>query len=143
MAAAHEAPGPKTLWPGGHVFYFRRDPLRFFTRLAREYGDVVQFRAGPQRIFLLNRPDYVRDVLVTHNERFRKGRALQRAKRLLGEGLLTSEGEHHRRQRRLAQPAFHRQRVSSYGRVMVEYAAKCSAHWRDGATLDISGEMTR
>ena len=143
MTAALEVPGPKTLWPGGHVFYFRRDPLKFFTRLAREYGDAVQFRAGPQRIFLLNHPDYVRDVLVTHHERFQKGRALQRSKRLLGEGLLTSEGEHHRRQRRLAQPAFHRQRINSYGQVMVEYAAKTSARWRDGETLDISGEMMR
>src|SRR5256714_2172070 len=141
--AALEVPGPKTFWPGGHVFYFRRDPLKFFTRLAREYGDVVQFRAGPQRIFLLNHPDYVRDVLVTHHERFRKGRALQRSKRPLGEGLLTSEGEHPRRQRRLAQPAFHRQRINSYGQVMVEYAAKTSARWRDGQTLDISGEMMR
>ena len=143
MTAALEVPGPKTLWPGGHVFYFRRDPLKFFTRLAREYGDAVQFRAGPQRVFLLNHPDYVRDVLVTHHERFQKGRALQRSKRLLGEGLLTSEGEYHRRQRRLAQPAFHRQRINSYGQVMVEYAAKTSARWRDGETLDISGEMMR
>src|SRR2546423_626622 len=143
LTNALEVPGPKTLWPGGHVFYFRRDPLKFFTRLAREYGDAVQFRAGPQRVFLLNHPDYVRDVLVTHHERFQKGRALQRSKRLLGEGLLTSEGEHHRRQRRLAQPAFHRQRVNSYGQVMVEYAAKTSARWQDGETLDISGEMMR
>ena len=76
MVAALEVPGPKTLWPGGHGFYFRRDPLTFLTRLAREYGDVVQFRAGPQRVFLLNHPDHVRDVLVTHHERFHKGRAL-------------------------------------------------------------------
>src|SRR5947209_20101683 len=143
MAAALEAPGPKTFWPGGHVFYFRREPLKFFTRLAREYGDAVQFRAGPQRIFLLNHPDYVRDVLVTHHERFQKGRALQRAKRLLGEGLLTSEGDFHRRQRRLAQPAFHRQRVNSYASVMAEFAEKTSAGWRDRQTLDISEEMTR
>src|SRR5437868_10514085 len=138
MVAAPEAPGPKTLWPGGHLFYCRRDPLNSFTRLAREYGDVVQFRAGPQRVFLLNRPDYVRDVLVTHHERYHKGRALQRAKRLLGEGLLTSEGEFHRRQRRLAQPAFHRQRVNSYASVMAAFAEKTSAGWRDRQTLDIS-----
>ena len=143
MAAALEVPGPKTFWPGGHLFYFRRDPLKFFTRLAREYGDVVQFRAGPQRVFLLNHPDYVRDLLVTHHGRFHKGRALQRAKRLLGTGLLTSEGEFHRRQRRLAQPAFHRQRVNSYARVMTEFASETSARWRDQQTLDISEEMSR
>jgi cytochrome P450 len=143
LTAALEAPGPKTFWPGGHIFYFRRDPLKFFTRLAREFGDAVQFRAGPQRVFLFNHPDYVRDILVTHNERYMKGRALQRAKRLLGDGLLTSEGEFHRRQRRLAQPAFHRRRVNSYGEVMVEYAAKTSERWRDGQTLDIHDEMMR
>src|SRR5256714_14609654 len=143
MVAALEVPGPKSFWPGGNIFYFRRDPLKFFTRLAREYGDIVQFRAGPQQIFLLNHPDYVRDILVTHHERFMKGRALQRAKRLLGEGLLTSEGEFHRRQRRLAQPAFHRGRIASYGEVMTSYAARTASHWRDGETLDISQEMMR
>ena len=143
MVAAHVAPGPKTLWPGGHLFYFRRDPLNLLTRLAREFGDVVQFRAGTQRVFLLNHPEHVRDVLVTHHGRFHTGRALQRAKRLLGEGLLTSEGEFHRRQRRLAQPAFHRQRVGAYARVMTEFAAKTSARWRDGQTLDVSEEMMR
>jgi cytochrome P450 len=143
MVAAREVPGPKTLWPLGHVYAFRRDPLRFLTRMAREYGDVVRFSAGPQRIYLLNHPDYVRDVLVTHHGRFHKGRALQRAKRLLGEGLLTSEGDFWRRQRRLAQPAFHRRRVNSYGHVMVEQAARAGARWHDGQTLDISGEMMR
>ncbi|HYH85197.1 MAG TPA: cytochrome P450 [Pyrinomonadaceae bacterium] len=143
MVAALEAPGPKAFWPGRNVYSFSRDPLKFLARMAREYGDVVRFRAGPQRVFLLNHPDYVRDILVTHHERFIKGRALQRAKRLLGEGLLTSEGDFHRRQRRLAQPAFHRQRVNSYGRVMSEFAAKTSESWRDGETLDVSEEMMR
>jgi cytochrome P450 len=142
-ATALEAPGPKTFWPGGHVLNFRRDTLRFLTRAAREYGDVVQFRVGTEQIFLLNHPDLVRDLLVTHHERFHKGRALQRARRLLGEGLLTSEGDFWRRQRRLAQPAFHRQRINFYAQVMTEYAAKTSARWRDGATLDISREMMR
>src|SRR3954469_7456422 len=138
-----EAPGPRTFWPGGNVFYFRREPLKFLTRIAREYGDVVRFRVGPQSIFLLNHPDHVRDVLVTHHERFHKGRALKRAKRLLGEGLLTSEGEFHRRERRLAQPAFHRQRINSYGAVMTAHAEKMGGEWQDGARLDISQEMMR
>src|ERR1051325_3325654 len=137
------APGPRTFWPGGNVFYFRRDPLTYLARLAREYGDVVRFKSGPQNIFLLNHPDYVRDVLVTHHESFHKGRALKRAKRLLGEGLLTSEGEFHRRERRLAQPAFHRQRINSYGSVMAEYAERAGSRWRDGETLDVSAQMMR
>lgn len=143
MATMLEAPGPKSLWPGGGMLPFRRDPLGFLTRLAREYGDVSQFRIGPIKMFLLNHPDYVRDVLVVNHEKFMKGRALQRSKRLLGEGLLTSEGEHHRRQRRLAQPAFHRKRISSYAAVMSDYAARHSSRWRDGETLDVSEEMMR
>jgi len=82
-------------------------------------------------------------VLVTNSQNYMKGLALQRAKRLLGEGLLTSEGEFHRRQRRLAQPAFHRARLASYGESMIEYATLTGARWQDGATLDIAEEMMR
>src|SRR5215213_7093813 len=138
-----EAPGPRGFWPVGHVVQFRRDPLALLTRVAREYGDVARFNAATQTVYLLNHPDHVRDVLVTHHARFKKGRALQRAKRLLGEGLLTSEGDFWRRQRRLAQPAFHRQRVNAYAETMVEYAEKTSACWRDGETLDVADEMVR
>src|SRR5215218_9609712 len=144
MAAARAAaPGPKGFWPVGHVVQFRRDPLALLTRVAREYGDVARFLAATQTIYLLNHPDYIRDVLVTHHARFKKGRALQRAKRLLGEGLLTSEGDFWRRQRRLAQPAFHRQRINSYAETMVGYAEKTSARWRGGETLDVAAEMMR
>ncbi|HEX8557862.1 MAG TPA: cytochrome P450 [Pyrinomonadaceae bacterium] len=146
MAAARAAqvvPGPGRFWPLGQMYAFQRDPLALLARVAREHGDVARFWGGPQAVYLLSHPEHVRDLLVTHNARFRKGRALQRAKRLLGEGLLTSEGEFHRRQRRLAQPAFHRQRVAAYARVMVEYAEKTSARWRDGEELDVADEMMR
>jgi cytochrome P450 len=136
-------PGPKRQLLGGSFLAFRRDALNFLERAARRYGDIVYFRMGPQDVFFLNHPDYVRDVLVTHHQNFIKGRALQRAKRLLGEGLLTSEGEFHRRQRRLAQPAFHRQRIASYASVMTGHAARTRERWQDGETLDISHEMMR
>ena len=132
MVAALQAPGPRGIWPVGQLYQFRSDPLTFLARLAREYGDVARCKAGPQSIYVINHPDYIRDVLVTNNARFKKGRALQRAKRLLGEGLLTSEGDFWRRQRRLAQPAFHRQRIAAYARVMVEYAETSAARWQDG-----------
>jgi cytochrome P450 len=133
----------RTASPLFDLLAFRRDPLKFLTRLAREHGDIVPFRLGPQHVLLLNHPDLVKDALVTRADYFHKGRALQRAKRLLGEGLLTSEGEHHRRQRRLAQPAFHRKRIESYGAVMVDYAARDSDLWHDGETLDVAHEMMR
>ncbi|HEX7313583.1 MAG TPA: cytochrome P450 [Pyrinomonadaceae bacterium] len=143
VAALTEAPGPRAYWPVGHVVQFRRDPLALLTRVAREYGDVARFNAATQTVYLLNHPDYIKDVLVTNHARFMKGRALQRAKRLLGEGLLTSEGDFWRRQRRLAQPAFHKQRIGGYAATMVEYAGQAAARWRDGETLDVSAEMMR
>jgi cytochrome P450 len=112
-------------------------------QVTREYGDIIYFKLGPQDVYFLNHPDYIKDVLVTHHQGFIKGRALQRSKRLLGEGLLTSEGEFHRRQRRLAQPAFHRQRIASYACVMTDYGVRAMERWRDGETLDISQEMMR
>jgi len=146
MATEILPPAPRTKRNGSRLFdllAFRRDPLKFLTRIAREHGDIVHFRMGPQHVLMLNHPDLIKDVLVTRADHFHKGRTLQRAKRLLGEGLLTSEGEHHRRQRRLAQPAFHRKRVESYGAVMVDYAALTASRWHDGETLDITHEMMR
>jgi len=111
--------------------------------LTERYGDLVYFEFGPQPMFLVNNPDYIRDVFVTHNRKFMKGEGLQRAKRLLGEGLLTSEGEFHLRQRRLAQPAFHRQRIAGYAATMVEYADRACDRWLAGETRDVAREMMR
>ncbi|MBA2341059.1 MAG: cytochrome P450 [Pyrinomonadaceae bacterium] len=135
-------PGPRNRFFGGQGSAFRRDPLNFLTNLAREHGDVAHFRVESQRVFLLNHPDYIKDVLVTQQANFLKARA-QLTRQLLGEGLLTSEGEFHRRQRRLSQPAFHRRRMSGYGTVMVERAAQLRERWQDGQTLDIASEMMR
>ncbi len=129
--------------PLSGLFAYRRGPLPFFQNLAQQYGDISYFRLGPQEAFFLNHPDYIKDVLVTNHQNFIKGLALQRAKRLLGEGLLTSEGEFHRRQRRLAQPAFHRAHIGSYASVMTNYASQTRERWQDGATLDVSEEMMR
>ena len=134
-------PGPRRIFPLSGLFAYRKGPLPFFQNLAAQYGDISYFRLGPQEAFFLNHPEYIKDVLVTNHQNFHKGLALQRAKRLLGEGLLTSEGEFHRRQRRLAQPAFHRARIASYAGVMTAYAAETRERWRDGETLDMSEEM--
>lgn len=143
MSRAPHPPGPKGIPIVGSLFGLRRNPLKFLMGLAQEYGDLVRFQVGPQEVYLINQPDYIKDVLVTHHRNFTKSRALQMAKRFLGEGLLTSEDEFHRRQRRLVQPAFHRQRIGSYANIMVEYAARASARWHDGGTLDIGQEMRR
>jgi cytochrome P450 len=127
---------------GGHFRTFRRDPTTFLMRMAK-LGDVTTFRMGKMRAYFVNHPDLVRDVLVVNAHKFHKGRALKRAKGLLGEGLLTSEEEFHLRQRRLVQPAFHKQRIISYAEAMTEFAERMSDGWRDGEVRDIDHEMMR
>ncbi len=142
MARTLYPPGPQSKFSGGQSAAFRRDPLDFLTNLAREYGDIAHFRIGSQHVFLLNHPDYIRDVLVTHQTNFLKARA-PLTRYLLGEGLLTSEGDFHRRQRRLSQPAFHRGRIAAYAAVMVERGAQLGGRWKDNQMLDVSSEMMR
>ena len=144
MPSVATAPGPKLSFiasliyrPGGG------NPLDFFTTLARTYGDVSSYRMAGEQLFLVNEPRLIRDILVTHNRNFTKSRGLERSKRLLGQGLLTSEGAMHLRQRRLMQPAFHRDRIAGYGDLMVGYADRMRNAWTDGATLDIAREMNR
>lgn len=127
----------------GHLLDFRREPLKLLSDLSEQHGDVVRFKMGPRTIYLINNPEYIKDVLVTNNRNFVKSRGLEMAKKFLGEGLLTSEGEFHRRQRRLTQPAFHRERINAYAEVMVEYADKLSARWHDHETVNIHQEMLR
>ncbi len=100
-------------------------------------------RLGPQDAYLLNHPDYIRDVLVTNQRLFTKSRIMQRSKVLLGEGLLTSEGDFHLRQRRLVQPAFHRERLEAYAAVMAGLATSAGDRWRPGEELRIDQEMMR
>jgi cytochrome P450 len=143
MARYTLPPGPPSRFWGLSFLSFRNDPIGFLSRAAQQYGDLVGFRFGPQWAVFINNPDLIKDVLVTHDSAFGKGRGLLRAKRLLGEGLLTSEGSFHRRQRRLAQPAFHRQRVQGYGTVMTHYANQVRQTWQEGSTLDMDHEMMR
>ena len=141
FASVRVAPGPSSWMPGRHFLKFRRDPLTFFTSLARTYGDVARFTFGSQPVYLVSHPDLIEDVLVTSAKKFMKGIALQRAKRLLGEGLLTSEGQMHLRQRRTIQPLFHRQQVQRFAETMVEHAVRWRDSVADGATIDVTAEM--
>ncbi|HYP15778.1 MAG TPA: cytochrome P450, partial [Opitutus sp.] len=135
--------GPRSLLPGKLLRVMQEDPIPFFTGLSREFGDAVQIIVGRQKIILFNHPDLVKELLVTQHRAFHKSLVLQRTKIILGEGLLTSEEELHKRQRRLAQPAFHRDRIHRYGEVMVQRAAALRERWRDGGTLDMHAAMMR
>ena len=140
-----------TAWPPGPPktlrslvpFGLGRDPLGFITSLSRTHGDVAHMHAPGEHLVLLTHPQHVKDVLVTNQRNFRKGRGLERARKLLGDGLLTSEGETHLRQRRLIQPAFHRERIASYATVMTDCALRARDRWTDGGTLDVAEEMMR
>jgi len=144
VSAAALPAGPPAPPLVGHMLAFRRDPLGFLLRIAREYpGELVLFRQGPRTVYLVKHPDLVKEVLVTRQHEFTKSRALQWAKLFLGEGLLTSEGEFHTRQRRLAQPAFHRQRIGGYAAEMVALAGEARERWRAGDIVDLDVEMMK
>ena len=141
--AARLPPGPKDgSWAGFYRAY-TRDPLVYLTQMQRDYGDVVTMRAYNYRVYFLSHPDHIEEVLVTQARKFFKGRILKANNRLFGNGLLTSEGDFWLRQRRLAQPAFHRARVASYGETMVGYAERLVGEWSDGETRNICDEMMR
>jgi cytochrome P450 len=122
---------------------FRKDPPAFLLATAGEFGDLAYLRLGNQHAYLVSHPDAIRGILVTNQSNFTKSRMLERAKVLLGEGLLTSEGEVHTRQRRLVQPAFHRERLVRYANDMVECAARARNQWQPGMETDVSKEMMR
>src|SRR5439155_23604540 len=100
-------------------------------------------RIGARHVWLVGEPDLIEDVLVRRARAFIKDQGLESTKPLLGEGLLTSEGELHRRQRRLAQPAFHHARIASYADTMVEHGVRARERWRDGEVLDFVTETMR
>ena len=143
LLSASKPRGPKNPPLIGQLRAFRAQPIQFLMRMARDYGDLVYFRLGPQHVYLASHPEFVREILVTNQGNFTKSRALQRGRILLGDGLLTSEGQLHLRQRRLVQPAFHRERLAAYGAVMSEYGARLRDRWSPESSVDVSEEMMR
>jgi cytochrome P450 len=135
--------GPKGRFLIRNILEFDRDPLNFLLRCRREYGDVVYHGAFGMNFYLFNHPDLIEYVLVTNNRNFIKDRGwrIRPLRKLFGNGLLTSEGEFWIRQRRLAQPAFHRERIAAYGEVMVESTERMIGNWRAGEIRDVHQDM--
>lgn len=134
-------PGPRGQWLLGSLVDYTRDPFGFLLRCAREYGDVVRLTFLQHPIYVIYHPDAIEQVLVREHHRVIKAVEYRRELDFLGNGLLVSEGAFWLRQRRLAQPAFHRTRIDAYGTVIVDAAEGLHARWRDGDTLDLHHAM--
>jgi cytochrome P450 len=141
MTTATRPPGPKGRLIDGHLREFMDDRLDFLARCAREYGDVCAIRLGPRRCVLVNHPDLIEQVLVTDSKNYVKHFGARLYRPLLGNGLVLSEGDFWLRQRRLAQPAFSRQRIAGYGAAMVALTERHLANWAPGQTRDVHEEM--
>ncbi len=136
-------PGPGRAHPTLQLWKFGRDPLAFLSGLRRDYGDVAHFSLGSLPSYLLSHPDDIRDVLQKRHKEVTLTRTRKRLEVVLGSGLLTSRGEQHRRQRRIMQPAFKRERNEQYSAVMIEFAERACERRRDGEKLEMGGEMMR
>ena len=136
-------PGPKNRYPLEILFKVQRDPLSFFEQNSALCPDYFSWTAGPQRVWALTRPDLTQKILTGHPTHFEKGRALQRSRVLLGNGLLTAEGEEHLQHRRALQPAFRKDRIPRYAEVMMEETSSLLHLWQgsDGVEVDLHQEM--
>lgn len=142
LKADGRTPAGPGFWPrilNGTVF--RLDAAALFRLNAQEYGDLVAFQVPGQKILQFNHPQLVQEMLVRDAPHHHRNLVMQRGKAVLGEGLLTSEEPLHMRQRKLAAPAFHRQRIAAYGEVISDCAIAMTSAWANGSVFDIRGEM--
>lgn len=135
-------PGPKGRKIGGSLAEFQADPLYFLSQLAKEYGGISYFRFGPfQGVYFVNDPDLIKDILVTKQHIFVKSRDIQTLKAVVGEGLLTSEKDHHMKQRRLIQPSFKKTHIDSYAQDMIDTTKSFISKWGDKEERIITNDM--
>jgi cytochrome P450 len=132
--------------PSGSMREMLRDPLNFYLTLTRQYGDIVCYRPAPDPAYLINHPDFVRHVLVDNNRNYSKATSSNKMlARAIGNGLLTSEGDAWRKQRRMAQPAFHHTRLEKLDELIVSAATSMLERWQEhydqGKPVDIAREM--
>jgi cytochrome P450 len=122
-------------------FFKPGNPIVLFEHLAETYGRIAYYKLGLSHIVFVNEPEFIREILIQQPQNFVKERTQRRMKILLGEGLITSDGEVHKRQRRIVAPAFHRQRIQAYGGMMVDRAAAMRDRWQTGQPFDIAAKM--
>jgi cytochrome P450 len=146
-SAAAIPPGPRGMPLLGMLPAIRRDPAGVFMRAARQFGDVVYLKIGPRRGYLITNPEDIRHVLQDNARNYHKSPLYGKLRMYLGNGLLTSEDQLWLRQRRIAQPAFHRQRMAALAGVMADAARDAAARWQSlasgGQPVDVDEEMMR
>ncbi len=141
MAPLHVPPGPSGYPLIGNLIPFLRNPLALFTQCARDYGDVVRLRFPGMEVYSLHHPDLTAYVLRGEPRYFIKDQLTRRLSNRLGQGLVTSEGDFWRQQRRLAQPAFQPSHLHHYGTVMTAYTDRMLHDWQDGQRRDLHQDM--
>lgn len=139
-AIADLPPGPLQFSPK-LLRQLSREPIKTLSDLVKEYGEIVYFKIGRGQIYLINNPDYIEKILIYNYKNFKKGKRLQTAKRLLGEGLVTSEGTKHDNQRKIVHPLFLPKKISSYGQIVVDKATQMHQQWIHGSIIDIHKDM--
>src|SRR5437763_1022401 len=118
----------------GQLLALKRDPIEVFSRAGRHPSEVVRFEVGPRSVFLIRKPEHVKYVLQENSGHFsKKTRGYEALRHVLGNGLVTSEGSFWLRQRRLAQPAFHRQRIAQFADTMVKLTGEVMTRWQAAA----------
>ena len=141
MTTLKRPPGPKTRLFNGTLRRLANNPLPLLEENRTTYGDIVALRFFNRNFIQLNHPDYIKHVLVDNQQNYIKGRALQVAQYIVGQGLLTSEGDLHRRQRQIMQPAFHRQQVADYANTMVQLTQDQMQRWQPNQPLELHHEI--
>lgn len=144
MTSAKLPPGPPRRPLFGDMFRYLRDPLGYMLRVRREHGDLVRLPLLALNPYLVSDPDLIERVLIADARSYTKDIFVQRLGReIIGQGLLSSEGDFWRRQRRLMQPAFHRERITSYATLMVEATLHMLQSFQPGQVRDLHADMMR
>lgn len=129
--------GPKSSFPLENEISWRKSPQEFLRRAVRKYGECFHFRLKGHEIYFISEPEAVREVLVTKDKFFIKGPSWKKLRPWLGNGVVTSDGEMHKRQRRMLQPAFHHKRIEGYAAVMTEESELAAQSLKEGETIDL------
>ena len=125
-------PGPgRKLFGLNITIPYYRNYLNYLVEINKQYGDMAYFKAGSERIFLVNNLEYIEEILIKNPGKFLRGTGFRRARIILGEGLLSSDGETHDRHRRLIQPAFHKQAIESYFSKITDCTNETVKEWNE------------